>query len=270
MIKSVSSFLQKSRARNDASNRAEFVNSLEEQRQKLGDSAVEATCARADAKTMDRDTQMKYDVAKNEDGPLKRTMKRKRDVDEIGSEGKRQVEDREDGGVLTEIHSGIEQRFSDIEKHLAVRYGLSHTNSNVVLSNSGEYPVPGIPHDFSDRLKRLEDHIISIEKEYPPWAALHFDQPGRNVSKPSLSTYVVIDCSQWPPAPKATPIIVPRHLIKSSVTENKDTNAPSVGHVSASVPVKKAIGGQKLRNTTSSLSKAVLERYQVQQALAEK
>ena len=32
-----------------------------------------------------------------------------------------------------------------------------------------------------DRLKFLEDHIVQLEKEYPPWAALHFNQPRRGV-----------------------------------------------------------------------------------------
>ena len=27
----------------------------------------------------------------------------------------------------------------------------------------------------------LEDHIIKLEKDYPAWAALHFNQPNRGV-----------------------------------------------------------------------------------------
>ena len=33
------------------------------------------------------------------------------------------------------------------------------------------------------RIKLVEDHIIELEHEYPPWApALHFNQPRRGVS----------------------------------------------------------------------------------------
>ena len=32
------------------------------------------------------------------------------------------------------------------------------------------------------RIKLVEDHIIELEREYPPWAALHFNQPRRGVS----------------------------------------------------------------------------------------
>jgi hypothetical protein len=42
-------------------------------------------------------------------------------------------------------------------------------------------PVPAPPADFMLRVKHIEDHIIRLEKEYPPWAALHFNQPHRGV-----------------------------------------------------------------------------------------
>lgn len=42
--------------------------------------------------------------------------------------------------------------------------------------------VPSPPRSLLDRLKFLEDHIIHLEREYPPWAALHFNQPNRGVS----------------------------------------------------------------------------------------
>jgi hypothetical protein len=42
--------------------------------------------------------------------------------------------------------------------------------------------VPSPPRFLLDRLKFLENHIVRLEKEYPPWAALHFNQPNRGVS----------------------------------------------------------------------------------------
>lgn len=44
---------------------------------------------------------------------------------------------------------------------------------------SGVVPAP--PRTLLARLQFLEDHIIQLEKEYPPWAALHFNQPHRGV-----------------------------------------------------------------------------------------
>lgn len=85
--KSISQFLSRSRARNDLSNRAEFLQTLAEKRQTMaaahivdsGSTTVGAkaqevvSCARVDAKTIDRAKQIKYDIMKNEDGPLMRT-----------------------------------------------------------------------------------------------------------------------------------------------------------------------------------------------------
>lgn len=42
-------------------------------------------------------------------------------------------------------------------------------------------PVPLPPTSITDRLKFLEDHIIQLERDFPPWAALHLNQPNREV-----------------------------------------------------------------------------------------
>lgn len=44
------------------------------------------------------------------------------------------------------------------------------------------WTVPSPPRTLWGRLKFLEDHITRLEKDYPPWAALHFNQPNRGVS----------------------------------------------------------------------------------------
>lgn len=59
------------------------------------------------------------------------------------------------------------------------------------MANNKKVPAP--PRTLLARLRFLEDHIIQLEKEYPPWAALHFNQPKRGVSSrggifPSLLT----------------------------------------------------------------------------------
>lgn len=172
MTKSISRLLRESRKRNDASNRTEFLFSLAEKRRRLGElgessasmrssppagaqehadettdkegsvnngtnaasSADIPSCARGDAKPQNRELQMKYDIAKNEDGPLKRTMKGSRDdLDSSGAngaagpfndvKGKQRAAVDFDDAVTAERHPGLAERFRSIETHLAVRYG---------------------------------------------------------------------------------------------------------------------------------------------------
>ena len=75
---------------------------------------------------------MKYDIAKNEDGPLKRTIKLK--IEEPGThspanlKGKgREVLGDSDREATAERHPGLAERLSVVETHLAVRYGALST-----------------------------------------------------------------------------------------------------------------------------------------------
>jgi len=76
-----------------------------------GDPLGEApSCARTDAKSINRDLQMKYDIAKNEDGPLRSTLR---------TEKTSSTEQ-----LTTSAHQTVlESRLWDVEDHLAVRYG---------------------------------------------------------------------------------------------------------------------------------------------------
>ena len=83
---------------------------------------------------------MKYDIAKNEEGPLRRTVLAaavhetgRMDGGEGDDKGKGKV--REDAGsglpvvsrpVTGENHPGLDERLRNIEAHLAVRYGSFH------------------------------------------------------------------------------------------------------------------------------------------------
>ncbi|TBU33937.1 hypothetical protein BD311DRAFT_651340 [Dichomitus squalens] len=247
ITKDISRFLAQNRARNDASNRNEFLLSIAEKRRRLNEngdpepSTSIPSCARTDAKTQNRDLQMKYDIAKNEDGPLRRTMKAGALPGSESSEATAQAKDAANAtaplGVedypSAERYSGFDERLQNIEKHLAVRY------------------VPSLPRSLLDRLKYLEDHIIHLEREYPPWAALHFNQPNRG----------------WPPPPRATPIIVPSHLTSTAhrrpqaATESQTAE----GYTSESVP--KEVKRKPGRRTKSSLHRAVMEKLEVQRAM---
>ncbi|KAJ2920020.1 hypothetical protein MD484_g469, partial [Candolleomyces efflorescens] len=271
--KSIAQFLARNRAKNNASNRSEFLYSLSERRRRIQENTEHNTnetfnpgqigsCARTDAKPIDRDEQMKYDIAKNNDGPLSRTMKATSDIKEEAlpttiAPGKlamstedilRRAQDEE--SVTSARYPALDDRLQNIEAHLAVRY------------------VPSPPRTLISRLKFLEEHIIKLEKEYPPWAALHFNQPNRG----------------WPPPPRATPIIVPPNLRSKGDLEPTSSNTPSGSGISttkhaeesstsgttmAAANSKSATPTPTMskRNAKSSLHRAVMEKLQVQQAL---
>ena len=88
------------------------------------------SCARTDAKPLNRETQMKYDIAKNEDGPLRRTMKGGLPNEEnCFNKGKQKATllGFNTENVTKEKHPGVSSRLGDIETHLAVRYGMLGT-----------------------------------------------------------------------------------------------------------------------------------------------
>ena len=185
--KSIAELLARNRARNDASNRAEFLHThrrlhTNETSDALptdeGDEVESASCARTDARTVDRDVMMKFDIAKNEEGPLRRTLKVEtkngdnRLTDKI-TEG--------DQSVTADRHPGLDERLKNLETHLAMRYGKFACFS--IMPNLMAYAeVPSPPATLLHRIKFVEDHIMQLEREYPPWAALHFNQPRRGVS----------------------------------------------------------------------------------------
>ncbi|KAJ7772698.1 hypothetical protein DFH07DRAFT_913579 [Mycena maculata] len=255
ITKSISTFLAQNRANNDASNRAEFLHSLAEKRKRIADDAgrenpdgvadpdtdvAVPSCARTDAKPIDRDVQMKYDIAKNVDGPLRRTTRSKDKAmvppaeappptpstrprtksaaRELKKAASPVVVKTEPDVKQRELHFGLDQRLENIETHFSVRY------------------VPAPPDNLLARLRFLEDHIIRLEKDYPPWAALHFNQPNRG----------------WPPPPRATPIIVPPSM-RSAVSSTNAAPPPRVA-------------GVKTKNTGSSLQRAVMDQLAMKEA----
>ena len=88
--------------------------------------AESSSCARVDAKPQNREVQMKYDIAKNEDGPLKKTIRGERES-HPGEQQNRQRIDMDHPIVKMEDtaynHPGLLERFTNFETHLAVRFG---------------------------------------------------------------------------------------------------------------------------------------------------
>jgi len=188
---------------------------------------LRTTCARVDAKTQHRDVQIKFDIAKNEDGPLRKTIKSPLTLaKEKGDKfGKLPMEGTE---PTMARHPGLAERFDNIEEHLALKY------------------VPAPPYSLMERIRLIEEHLMRLEKEYPPWAALHFRQPRRG----------------WPPPPAENPVIVPTHLTSSARPETSTAKEqpPEAGPSTSSKPPLK----QK-----SSLHRAVMDKLDIQRALGD-
>ena len=125
--------------------------------------------------------------------------------------------------------------------------------------------VPSPPRFLLDRLKFLENHIVRLEKEFPPWAALHFNQPNRGVSA-LVYTYPfhIHGLKQWPPPPRSTPIIVPAHMRLPT------KGTPALPAEPVIVVTEAKAGKPKFRKSRSSLHglhHAVMEHLEVQQAM---
>jgi hypothetical protein len=71
---------------------------------------------------VDRDVMMKFDIAKNEEGPLRRTLKveMKNEVDRPTDKAKASEGDH---AVTADRHPGLDERLKNLETHLAMRYG---------------------------------------------------------------------------------------------------------------------------------------------------
>jgi hypothetical protein len=69
---------------------------------------------------VDRDVMMKFDIAKNEEGPLRRTLKV-----EVKHENDRSTDKtiESDHLVTANRHPGLDERLKLLETHLAMRYG---------------------------------------------------------------------------------------------------------------------------------------------------
>ena len=147
--------MAQNRARNDASNRAEFLSSLAERKKRQradeteGSDACYSTlseatgsCARVDAKAIDRDVQMKYDIAKDDWGPLSRSARaglfsekgkaKSSPLEAEETETKPTMGMGTTNSIKKEIDKegtsirlpGLDERLKNIEEHIAVRFGI--------------------------------------------------------------------------------------------------------------------------------------------------
>ena len=148
--------MAKNQAKNDASNRAEFLSSLAERRkcQQVGGEGGDSsypnsmdssdamssdiggqktrTCARVDAKPIDRDAQMNYDIAKDDWGPLSRSAKAglpsdkgkmSLETEAMETKPKTAIKKEVEEEVTSARYPGLDERLKNIEDHIAVRFG---------------------------------------------------------------------------------------------------------------------------------------------------
>lgn len=143
--KSISQLLARNRLRNDSSNRSEFLYPHPSKRRRIDgtpdpSSLNTGSCARTDAKPIDRDVMMKYDIAKNEEGPLRRTTNANANANTPGNASGLEATKCEAGedasanmgvgvgpdgkeSVTAERYPPLDERLKNLETHLAVRYG---------------------------------------------------------------------------------------------------------------------------------------------------
>lgn len=155
MQQRIDTFIQAKRQEVDASNRAEFLN-------RPDPSSADVTCARTDAREINRNIQMKLDIVNNEDGPLARSLLSSSDHVRIGEQS--------GSSSLSSNNSneGAIERIRNIEQHLNVSF------------NTNAQP----PFSLYERIKILEDTLMEIERKHPKWAAVHFNQPNRTFPPP--------------------------------------------------------------------------------------
>ena len=67
---------------------------------------------------------MKYDIAKNEDGPLRRTMKAGQPEQGAAQAGNKGTVDTTEDYPSAQRYPALDERLQNIEKHLAIRYGV--------------------------------------------------------------------------------------------------------------------------------------------------
>jgi len=111
-------------------------------------------CSRTCPAKINRNQQLKLNIIKNEVGPLDRSVA---DNKEKGSSSRVSADD-----------NGLTERINNIKEHLNI--------------------VTPLPAKMYERVKILEDKIMEIERDFPTWASIHFNQPNKNLGDMSKLT----------------------------------------------------------------------------------
>ncbi|KAF9182455.1 hypothetical protein BGZ51_004721 [Haplosporangium sp. Z 767] len=111
-------------------------------------------CARVDARKLNRTIQMKLETVKND--ALTRTNPKSHP----------QAND------VQMTNNGLDERLRNIQVHLNLRFAATPACT------------------IAERIRIIEDVIIQLERDYPLWSALHFNQPNRVFPPPPSVTTV--------------------------------------------------------------------------------
>lgn len=152
----INTFIQAKQNELDESNRTEFLSRHDPK-------ADDVTCARTDAREINRNIQMKFDIVNNEDGPLARSL--------LSFNDNKQAHPIE---TINNVCADPTERINNIEQHL-----------NIKLDESAKPPFSTF-----ERLKILENTLMDIERQHPRWAAVHFNQPNRQFPPPPPIQYI--------------------------------------------------------------------------------
>lgn len=213
----VDTFIQAKRNELDESNRTEFLNRHET-------SADDVTCARTDAREINRNIQMKFDIVNNEDGPLARSL--------IHNTATAQP-------VNSSSNSAdLSERLNNIQEHLNVRFDDDAKPSFSVM----------------ERVKILENTLMDLERQYPTWSAVHLNQPNRNFPPPPPVSYIT--------RPENAPSI-PKENDTTYISTQITTTAPqqrvlkTTGRANSSLT--RAVIDQLNRTTQVSVTRQTIE-----------
>ncbi|KAG0055934.1 hypothetical protein BGZ83_006859 [Gryganskiella cystojenkinii] len=151
-------FMAAKREQINESNRQEFTNGRAMVMEgELSDASTlgDDGCARVDARKLNRTIQMKLETVKNE--ALTKTNPK--------THGQMNVDPNL-------VINGLDERLKNIQTHLNLRLAASPACS------------------ISERIRVVEDVIIQLERDYPVWSAVHFNQPNRVFPPPPAVTTV--------------------------------------------------------------------------------
>ncbi|KAI9506110.1 hypothetical protein GGI25_003780 [Coemansia spiralis] len=186
----IDGFISKQRKEIDDNNRQEFL---------ISETGRDSTCARVDANGASKGIQIQLSAVSNNNNNNSNSssaLERSTTLNECLS--------HKQHGLLSESASlplsGLDERVDNLCDHLNVRF------------------VPDVKSIYS-RVSALEDRIMTLEKEFPPWSAEHFNQPGRRyLQSPPVTIYRVLP----PPlSPSSDTIHVSPGLQQSPSTAGK-------------------------------------------------
>ncbi|KAJ2162166.1 hypothetical protein GGF46_000908 [Coemansia sp. RSA 552] len=248
MARTVDDFIDKQRKAIDSSNRDEFL---------APGSTGDSTCARIDVKGDSCGVKLQQSGIQHDKAALGCSAATKQ-----GSEDG--TEQPPEAAPL----DGLEERVDNIREHLNVRFVPEATN-------------------IYRRVSALEDRIMILEREFPPWAAENFNQPGRRYTQPPpVTVYRAMPAApRYAAAPSPSPARpAGKQLYRPALpAAPRSASAMAQGYHRQPTPKRKKTGvyvnspldakGNPLfyscgRGVNSSLTRSVLAQLQTRQGSA--